>query len=177
MNEHRVREEGMEKYYVQNTFQSKTGPLPIPAIHAVADMAFFVILTLNHGVLWFFLASYHLLHSISSKTFHVFSSSARSLPLAFPLSPHCLVLITVLLQVASLLYLDISCTSYRNLQNVREGRERWGSGSKPPHRGTWPSWWGWWRKFRMPGAVRNPRVTTMTTSQVSDQANRTVGIS
>lgn len=33
------------------------------------------------------------------------------------------------------------------------------------------------RKFRMPGAARNPRVTTMITSQASGQANRTVGIS
>lgn len=121
MNEHRVREEGLETYYVLNTFQTRTDPLPTSAIHAAADMAFSDILTLNHGVLWLFLASYHLLHSVSSQTFHVFSPSARSLPLPFPLSPHRLILITLLLQVASLLFLGISCTSYRNLQNAKEG--------------------------------------------------------
>lgn len=51
MNEHRVREGGVEKYYVQNPFQGKTDPLPIPVIHAVADKAFFGIQTLNHRVL------------------------------------------------------------------------------------------------------------------------------
>lgn len=109
------------------------------------------------------------------KTFHVFSSGTGSLTLAFLLSPHYLVLITLLLQVASWLYLGISCTSYRKLENAREGRERWGSGSKSAHRRAWPSWWGWQRRFRMPEAVRNPRVTKMTTFQISGQANRAMG--
>lgn len=37
------------------------------------------------------------------------------------------------LQVPSLLYLGISCTSNRKLENARESRERLGSGHEPPY--------------------------------------------
>lgn len=47
-----------------------------------------------------------------TKTFHVFSPGAGPPTLAIPLSPYYLVLTSLLLQVASWLYLGMSRTSY-----------------------------------------------------------------
>lgn len=62
------------------------------------------------------------------KAMHVVPPSAGSLTLlAFPLSPHHLVLSTLsqLLQLASSLYLGISCGSHRKLSNAEKAGRGW----------------------------------------------------
>lgn len=96
----------MYKQHVGN----KNGP---PAALAIAGIASCGIQGLNHGIdssLPVTIVSMWLV----PKTIHLFPPSSGSLIFAFPLSPRCLVLITLSqLQVAPLLYLGISLESYR----------------------------------------------------------------
>lgn len=98
---------------------NKTDPLPTPAVLAVTDVAFFGT---RLRTMEFFDSSLPVtIFSIwlVPRTIHLFPPSGRSLTSAFLLHPHGLLLITLclsyLLQVASVLYVGISCTSCRKL--------------------------------------------------------------
>lgn len=115
MNEHRVREGGVENamYKIlskakQIPFQSQV-PMLLQTWLSLASRLW----TMEFFDSFLPLTIFYI--PLVTKTFHVFSPGAGPPTLAFLLSPYYLVLTSLLLQVASWFYLGMSRTSYRRL--------------------------------------------------------------